>query len=69
MDGQILNVDHNCTTLYPYPLITRTTHALTWMNWMVRALLPTPPPPTTTNLNLSSSLDIAAMDPAVVCVV
>lgn len=27
----------------------------TWMNWMVRALFPTPPPPTTTSLNLSSS--------------
>lgn len=25
------------------------------MNWMVRALFPTPPPPTTTSLNLSSS--------------
>ena len=34
---------------------------LTWMNWMVRADLPTPPPPTTTSLYSVRSLDAAML--------
>lgn len=37
------------------PQVLQMVYSPTWMNWMVRALFPTPPPPTTTSLNLSSS--------------